>query len=58
MSAVTIITSEGPALTKTWHSTTEKPMPGKPPYRYRFEERKVGGLAGIEALLAKSKATR
>ena len=50
MSALTIITSEGPPLTKTWRSPVEKPKPGKLPYRYRFEEREFDGAAGLGAL--------
>jgi hypothetical protein len=50
MSALTVITSEGPLLTKTWLSPVEKPKPGKLPYRYRFEEREFDGLAGLGAL--------
>jgi hypothetical protein len=51
MSALTIITSEGAPLTKTWLSPIEKPVPVKLPYRYRFEERKFDGLAGLAAVL-------
>jgi hypothetical protein len=51
MSALTIITSEGPLLTKTWLSPVEKPKPGKLPYRYRFEEREFNGLEGLAAIL-------
>jgi hypothetical protein len=51
MAALTIITSEGPLLTKTWRSPTEKPAPVKLPYRCRFEERESDGLAGLEAIL-------
>ena len=51
MSALTIITSEGAPLTKTWLSSTEKPALFKLPYRYRFEERECDGLAGLAAVL-------
>lgn len=51
MSALTIVTSEGAALTKTWWSPTEKPAPGKLPYRYRFAEREFDGPAGLESVL-------
>jgi hypothetical protein len=51
MAALTIITSEGPPLTKTWLSPTAKPAPIKLPYRFRFEERKLDGLAGLAAVV-------
>ncbi|WP_027518054.1 hypothetical protein [Bradyrhizobium sp. WSM1417] len=51
MSALTIITSDGPLLTKVWHSPTEKPAAVKFPYRYRFEEREFEGLSGLETIL-------
>lgn len=51
MSALTIVTSEGAALTKTWLSPTEKPRPVKLPYRYRFEEREFNGLDGLADIL-------
>lgn len=51
MSALTIITSEGSLLTKTWRSPTEKPAPVQFPYRYRFEEREFNGLEGLTAIL-------
>lgn len=50
MSVLTVITSEGPPLTKTWRSSTEKPAPVKLPYRYRFEERECDGLPGLAAV--------
>jgi hypothetical protein len=50
-SALTIITSDGAPLTKTWLSPAEKPAPVKFPYRYRFEEREPVGLGGFTALL-------
>jgi hypothetical protein len=51
MSALTIVTSEGAALTKTWWSPTEKPTPGKPAYRYHFAERDFDGLVGLESII-------
>jgi hypothetical protein len=51
MSALTIITSEGAPITKTWLSPIEKPAPVKLSYRYRFEEREINGVAGLAAVL-------
>jgi hypothetical protein len=51
MSALTIIASDGPLLTKVWQSATEKPAAVKFPYRYSFEERVFNGLEGLAAIL-------
>jgi hypothetical protein len=51
MSALTVITSEAPFLTKTWLSPVEKPVPVKLPYRYSFEEREFNRLGGFAAIL-------
>lgn len=51
MSALTIITSKGPLLTKVWHSPTEKPRPVQYGKFFRYEEREFDGLAGLDAIL-------
>jgi hypothetical protein len=51
MGALTIITSDGPLLTKVWRSLTEKPAALKFPYRCRFEEHEFHGLKGLEVIL-------
>jgi hypothetical protein len=51
MSALTVITSDGPFLTKVWHTPTAKPAPVKFPYRYRFTEVTFDGPPGLAALL-------
>lgn len=50
-SALTIVTSDGPLLTKMWLSADEKPKPAGFARRYRFEERVLDGLAGLLAIL-------
>jgi hypothetical protein len=51
MSALTIITSNGPLLTKTWRSPTDKPVPAGFPPLCRFAEREIDTLAGLAAIL-------
>lgn len=56
MSALTIITSEGPPLTKIWLSPTNKPAAAKFPYRCRVEERDFDRLKGLEVILREIEA--